>query len=248
MRWGNRLLYLETYIFYLWLFFSIFISSELTFSSYSFLPSIIPADSPDANCVDRLRVECVQTLRIYQLQGSVVQIHEQVFALELKYSGNFSPVIEISYFLEYNDLLLSMIRVDKNPCWFSFRTDSECWFLMHGGANLTKLTSPQRPTWSSRSFLPKLRSTMHLLTARLDRSGVRSDSAISTQPSERTKNRTARPSASGRAGKLRRLEIEGFYARIEIVVSVSTCKLVLHLSRCFLIETNDGIRTGFTWC
>lgn len=71
-----------------------------------------------------------------------------------------------------------------------------------------KLTSPQRPTWSSKSFRPRLRSTMHLLTARLDRSGVRSASEISTQPSERTKNLTARPlSGSGRAGKLRRLKL-----------------------------------------
>lgn len=47
---------------------------------------------------------------------------------------------------------------------------------------------------------------MHLLTAFEDRSGVRSSSAISTQPSDRTANRIDR-SVSDLSGKLRRLEI-----------------------------------------
>lgn len=50
------------------------------------------------------------------------------------------------------------------------------------------LTSPQRPTTSRRSFLPKDKSTMHLFTALEERSGVRSSSAISTQPNDLTAN------------------------------------------------------------
>ncbi len=51
------------------------------------------------------------------------------------------------------------------------------------------LTSPHLPTTSLMSFLPSERSTMHLLTALLLLSGVRSSSAILTQPRERTANR-----------------------------------------------------------
>lgn len=54
------------------------------------------------------------------------------------------------------------------------------------------LTSPHLPTTSSRSLRPNDRSTMHLLTAFDERSGVRSSSAISTQPSDRTANRMGR--------------------------------------------------------
>lgn len=46
---------------------------------------------------------------------------------------------------------------------------------------------------------------MHLLTALDERSGVKSSSAISTQPSERTANRIGR-SVSDLRGKLRRLD------------------------------------------
>lgn len=52
------------------------------------------------------------------------------------------------------------------------------------------LTSPHLPTTSLMSFLPNDRSTIHLLTARLLLSGVRSSSAILTQPSDWTANRT----------------------------------------------------------
>lgn len=51
------------------------------------------------------------------------------------------------------------------------------------------ITSPHRPTTSNKSFRPNDRSTIHLFTAFDDRSGVRSSSAISTQPSDRTANR-----------------------------------------------------------
>lgn len=51
------------------------------------------------------------------------------------------------------------------------------------------LTSPQRPTTSSKSFLPNDKSRMHLFTAFDERSGVKSSSAISTQPNDRTANR-----------------------------------------------------------
>lgn len=50
-------------------------------------------------------------------------------------------------------------------------------------------TSPHLPTTSNKSFFPSDKSTIHLLTAFDDRSGVRSSSAISTQPSDRTANR-----------------------------------------------------------
>lgn len=65
-------------------------------------------------------------------------------------------------------------------------------------------TSPHRPTTSNKSFRPNDKSTIHLLTAFEDRSGVKSSSAISTQPSERTANRIGR-SESDFNGKLRRL-------------------------------------------
>lgn len=61
------------------------------------------------------------------------------------------------------------------------------------------LTSPQRPTLSMRSLRPSDRSTIHLLTALLLLSGVRSSSAISTQPSERTAKRIGRSLHSGSA-------------------------------------------------
>lgn len=50
------------------------------------------------------------------------------------------------------------------------------------------LTSPHLPTTSSKSKRPNDRSTMHLLTALLLLSGVRSSSAISTHPSDLTAN------------------------------------------------------------
>lgn len=50
------------------------------------------------------------------------------------------------------------------------------------------LTSPHRPMTSSKSFLPNDKSRIHLFTAFDERSGVRSSSAISTQPNERTEN------------------------------------------------------------
>lgn len=52
------------------------------------------------------------------------------------------------------------------------------------------LTSPHRPTASMIVFNPSDKSTMHLLTALLLRSGVRSSSEISTHPNERTAKRT----------------------------------------------------------
>lgn len=51
------------------------------------------------------------------------------------------------------------------------------------------LTSPHLPTTSRISFLPMDKSTMHLLTALLLLSGVRSASAISTQPKDLTAKR-----------------------------------------------------------
>lgn len=51
------------------------------------------------------------------------------------------------------------------------------------------LTSPHLPTTSSKSFLPNDKSRMHLFTAFEDLSGVKSSSAISTHPSDRTANR-----------------------------------------------------------
>lgn len=54
---------------------------------------------------------------------------------------------------------------------------------------LIVFTSPHRPTTSSKSFLPHDKFKMHLLTAFELRSGVKSSSAISTQPKERTANR-----------------------------------------------------------
>lgn len=64
------------------------------------------------------------------------------------------------------------------------------------------LTSPHLPTTSRRSFLPRDKSTMHLLTALLLLSGVRSSSAISTQPNDLTAKRIGRSfdSGSGLAG------------------------------------------------
>lgn len=50
------------------------------------------------------------------------------------------------------------------------------------------ITSPHLPTTSSKSFRPNDKSTMHLFTAFDDRSGVRSSSAISTQPNDLTAN------------------------------------------------------------
>lgn len=52
------------------------------------------------------------------------------------------------------------------------------------------LTSPHLPTTSLISFLPNERSTIHLLTALLLLSGVRSSSAIRTHPRDWTANRT----------------------------------------------------------
>ena len=52
-------------------------------------------------------------------------------------------------------------------------------------------TSPHRPTTSNKSLRPKLKSTMQRLTALELRSGVKSSSAISTQPKERTEKRMA---------------------------------------------------------
>lgn len=54
------------------------------------------------------------------------------------------------------------------------------------------LTSPHLPTTSSKSFRPSDKSTIHLFTAFDDLSGVRSSSAISTHPSDRTANRIGR--------------------------------------------------------
>ena len=54
---------------------------------------------------------------------------------------------------------------------------------------LIVLTSPHRPTTSSKSFFPHDKFKMHLLTALELRSGVKSSSAISTQPKERTAKR-----------------------------------------------------------
>ena len=50
------------------------------------------------------------------------------------------------------------------------------------------LTSPHRPTTSNKSLRPNDKSTIHLFTAFEDLSGVKSSSAISTQPNERTAN------------------------------------------------------------
>lgn len=52
----------------------------------------------------------------------------------------------------------------------------------------SRLTSPHRPTTSSKSFLPNDKSRMHLFTAFEERSGVRSSSAISTHPRDLTAN------------------------------------------------------------
>lgn len=64
------------------------------------------------------------------------------------------------------------------------------------------LTSPHRPTTSSRSLRPNERSTIHLLTALLLLSGVKSSSAISTHPNDRTAKRIGLSfdSGSARAG------------------------------------------------
>lgn len=58
--------------------------------------------------------------------------------------------------------------------------------------NTRILTSPHLPTTSSKSKRPNDRSTIHLLTALLLLSGVRSSSAISTHPSDLTANRIGR--------------------------------------------------------
>jgi hypothetical protein len=65
-------------------------------------------------------------------------------------------------------------------------------------------TSPHRPTTSSKSFRPDDNSIIHLLTAFDERSGVRSSSDTSIQPSDRTAKRI--DSGSIFIGKLRRLE------------------------------------------
>jgi hypothetical protein len=65
-------------------------------------------------------------------------------------------------------------------------------------------TSPHRPTTSSKSFRPDDNSIIHLLTAFDERSGVRSSSDTSIQPSDRTAKRI--DSGSVFIGKLRRLE------------------------------------------
>lgn len=45
------------------------------------LPSIVPADPPYADGVDGLCVQCVQALWINELQGTIVQVHEEIFTL-----------------------------------------------------------------------------------------------------------------------------------------------------------------------
>lgn len=61
-------------------------------------------------------------------------------------------------------------------------------------------TSPHLPTTSNKSFLPSDKSTIHLLTAFDDRSGVKSSSAISTHPNERTANLIGLESESDLSG------------------------------------------------
>lgn len=46
------------------------------------LPSVISADTPHAYGVDGLRMKRVQTFRVDQFQGSVIEIHEEIFTLE----------------------------------------------------------------------------------------------------------------------------------------------------------------------
>lgn len=48
------------------------------------LPSIVSADAPHANGVDGLCVQSVQAFGVDQLQGTVIQVHEQVLALRKK--------------------------------------------------------------------------------------------------------------------------------------------------------------------
>lgn len=57
---------------------------------------------------------------------------------------------------------------------------------------MEKHTSPHRPTTSNKSFRPSDKSTMHLLTAFDDLSGVKSSSAISTHPNDLTAKRIGR--------------------------------------------------------
>lgn len=48
-------------------------------------PAIVPADAPHAYGVYGLRVQRGEALRVDQLERAVVQVHEQVLALEGKY-------------------------------------------------------------------------------------------------------------------------------------------------------------------
>jgi hypothetical protein len=109
--------------------------------------------------MDRLCVQNSQIFRIDKLQSSFIQIQEQVFALKL----NRRRYVLIKELLPSGEILQHFMLKEK-------------------------LTSPHRPTTSSKSFLPNDKSRMHLFTAFDERSGVRSSSAISTQPSDRTAN------------------------------------------------------------
>ena len=62
---------------------------------------------------------------------------------------------------------------------------NKMWFYCE---EIIILTSPHLPTTSLISLRPSDKSTIHLLTALLLRSGVRSSSAIRTHPSDRTAN------------------------------------------------------------
>lgn len=84
------------------------------------------------------------------------------------------------------------MHLHPNPKTSLFPVDTEsayCKYDAFPNDQLFKyLTSPHRPTTSSKSFLPNDKSRMHLFTAFDERSGVKSSSAISTQPNDRTAN------------------------------------------------------------
>lgn len=51
-----------------------------------YLPAVVPSDPPNSDRVDGLCVQCVETFWVDELQGTVIQIHKQIFALLVKYN------------------------------------------------------------------------------------------------------------------------------------------------------------------
>lgn len=106
---------------------------------------------------------------------------------------------QLIHSIEYKSELIQSIKQNKHRLNLTCSTQQGSFFRNRRDVCMLILTSPQRPTLSMRSLRPSDKSTIHLLTALLLLSGVRSSSAISTQPSERTAKRIGRSLHSGSA-------------------------------------------------